>query len=136
MEDASNFIAQGPAMFINPLPNNQNMNLRNFYPGSASSGTPNLSDAASGHDCINMVNATNVVTHAKDYGSLQSDLGKEPAAPKSSLRIENPTDKPEAPPLILKGVLKCLRHNPNARVTQNYSIIEDLGQSPCAMSAL
>jgi hypothetical protein len=27
-------------------------------------------------------------------------------------------------------------HNPNARASQNYSIVEDLGQTPCAMSAL
>ena len=26
--------------------------------------------------------------------------------------------------------------NPNARAAQNYSIVEDLAQSPCAMSAL
>jgi hypothetical protein len=45
-------------------------------------------------------------------------------------------EKPEPPPLILKGVLKCSMHNPNARATQNYSIVQDLGQTPCAMSSL
>jgi hypothetical protein len=45
-------------------------------------------------------------------------------------------EKPEPPPRILKGVLKCSTHNPNARATHNYSIVEDLGQTPCAMSAL
>ena len=45
-------------------------------------------------------------------------------------------DKHKVLPRIPKGVLKCSRHNPNARVSQNYSIIEDLHQSPCAMSAL
>jgi hypothetical protein len=44
--------------------------------------------------------------------------------------------KPEPPPHILKGVLKCSTHNPNGRATQNYSIVEDLGSTPCAMSAL
>jgi len=45
-------------------------------------------------------------------------------------------EKLEPQPRILKGVLKHSTHNPNARVVQNYSIIEDLGQTPCAMSAL
>ena len=45
-------------------------------------------------------------------------------------------DKPEAAPCIPKGVLKCSRHNPNAQATQNYSVVEDLGQTPYAMSAL
>ena len=45
-------------------------------------------------------------------------------------------DKPEDPPHIPKGVLKCSGDNPNARAAQNYSIVEDLGQTPYAMSAL
>ena len=45
-------------------------------------------------------------------------------------------DKPEAAPHIPKGVLKCLGHNPNARAAQNYSIVKDLGHTPCTMSAL
>ena len=52
------------------------------------------------------------------------------------MRIENPTDKHESPPHIPTGVLKCSRHNPNAQATQNYSLVEDLGQTPCAMSSL
>ena len=103
------------------------MNLRTVDLGCVSGGTQNPPEAASGHGCINMVNATNVVTCAKDYGLSQYDCGKEPAPPKSSLRIENPTDKLEALPCIPKGVKNCLGHNPNARATQNYSIVEDLG---------
>jgi hypothetical protein len=37
---------------------------------------------------------------------------------------------------ILKGVFKKASHNPNVRATQNYSVVEDLSQTPCAMSAL
>ena len=50
--------------------------------------------------------------------------------------MEKPMDKPEIVPCIPKGVLKCSRHNPNARAAQNHSIVEDLGQTPCAMFAL
>jgi hypothetical protein len=37
---------------------------------------------------------------------------------------------------IPKGAFKKASHNPNARAAQNYSIMEDLAQTPCAMSAL
>ena len=45
-------------------------------------------------------------------------------------------DKPEIAPRILKGVLNNSGHNPNARDAQNYSVVEDLGHTPCAMSTL
>ena len=102
MEDASRFIAQGPTVITNPLPHNQNMNSRTIDPHYASGGDQNLLEANTSHGCINMVNAIDVVTHAKYYGSTQSDLGKEPAPLESPLQIENPTDKLEAPPRIPK----------------------------------
>ena len=71
----------------------------------------------------------------KDYDSSQPELGKDPSPPKSHLQIENPIDKPKAPPRIPKGVLKRLGHNPNAQAIQNYLVFEDLSQTPCAMSA-
>ena len=90
----------------------------------------------SGRGCINMVCAVKVVTHAKDYSLSQPNPGKEPDPPGTPLRIEKPADKPEAAPCIPKGVLKRLGHNPNARAAQNYSVVEDLGHTPCAMSSL
>ena len=72
-------------MLTNPIPNNKNMNSRTIDPGCASGGNQNPPEAASGHGCINMVRATKFVTHAKDYGSSQPDLGKEPSPPKSPL---------------------------------------------------
>ena len=106
MEDTSKFIAQGPAVFTYPLPNNQNMNLRIIDSRYASGGTQKPPEAASGHSYINMVRSTKVMTHVKDYGSSQPDLGKEPDPPKRSLQIEKLTDKLEVPPPIPKGVLK------------------------------
>ena len=35
-----------------------------------------------------------------------------------------------------KGVLQKTTHNPNTISTQHYSIVDDLNQSPCAMSSL
>ena len=66
-----------------------------MYPSGTSVGTPTPSDTASGHGCINMVNATNVVTHSKDYGTSESYLGKEPAPPESPLCIEKPSNNPK-----------------------------------------
>ena len=83
-----------------------------------------------------MVHAAKVVTHAKDYSSSQPNLGKEPDPPGSPLHIEKSADKPKAAPHIPKGVLKCSGHNPNAQATENYSVVKDLGHTPCAMSAL
>ena len=115
MEDASRFIAQGPTVLTNPLPHNQNMNLRTNDPHCALGGNKNPPEANTGHGCINMVCATKVVTCAKVYGSSQPDLGKEPAPLEIPLRIENPMDKPEVAPRIPKVVLKRSGHNPNAR---------------------
>ena len=69
MEDASKFIAQGPAMFTNPLPNNQNMNSRTIDYSCVSGGTKNPLEVSHGHDCINMVKDSKFMTHANDYGS-------------------------------------------------------------------
>ena len=101
-------------MLTNPLPHNQNMNSRTHDPHYALGGDQNPLETSTSHRCINIVCATKVVIHAKDYGSSQPDLGKEPSPPESPLQIEKPTDKPEAPPHIHKGVLKHSRHNPNA----------------------
>ena len=136
MEDALRFMAQGPTVLTNPLCDNQNMNSRTNDPHCASGGDQNPPEFNTGHGCINMVHAIKVVTHVKDYVSSQPDLGKEPAPPKILLRIENLMDKLEIAPHIPKGVLKHSGHNPNAQTAQNYSIIEDLGQNPCAIFAL
>ena len=39
-------------------------------------------------------------------------------------------------PKIPKGIFKKTLHNPNSRAAENYSVVEDLAQTPCAMSAL
>ena len=112
------------------------MNSRTIDPHCALGGDQNPPESNSGHGCVNMVPTTKVVTCAKDYGSSQPDLGKEPTPPESPLCIENPMDKCEVAPHIPKGVLTCSEHNPNSRAAQNYSVVEDLGHNPCAMSAL
>jgi hypothetical protein len=134
IEEASRLIAQQPVVLTNPFPHNQNMASGTSNTGNASSGSQNPSAHDGGHLCINMVKSQiDVATRSHDYGSSQTVLGPEPPPPpETPLQI----DKPKPPPRILKGVLKHSAHNPNARATQNYSIVEDLGQTPCTMSAL
>ena len=69
-------------MLTNPLPHNQNMNLKS-HDQSSDDDPPE----GSGHGCINMVHAMKVVTHAKDYSSSQPSPGKEPDPPRSPLHI-------------------------------------------------
>ena len=49
------------------------------------------------------------------------------------LAIEKPADPM---PKIPKGIFKQAFHNPNYRASFNYSIVQYLAQTPCAMSML
>jgi len=74
-----------------------------------------------------------VATQSRDYG--EAETSKEKTAPgNTNLHIERPPV--ETIPRISKGSTKRVTITPNARAAQNYSIIEDLAQSPCAMSTL
>jgi hypothetical protein len=54
--------------------------------------------------------------------------------PSGSLQIEKPTfDSILLPP---KSTIRKSTFNPSSLATQNYNIVEDLAQAPCAMSAL
>jgi hypothetical protein len=76
-----------------------------------------------------------IMTRAHDYSKPSaSEKGKEAKLPSLPLQIENTLG--ETMTRIPKGAFKKASHNPNARATQNYSMVEDLSQTPCAMSAL
>jgi hypothetical protein len=76
-----------------------------------------------------------IMTRAHDYSKPStSEKGKEAEIPSLPLQIEKTLG--ETMTCIPKGEFKKASHNPNARATQNYSVVEDLSQTPCAMSAL
>ena len=78
---------------------------------------------------------TLIMTKAQDYSKPSaSEKGKEVEIPSLPLQIENMLG--ETMTHIPKGEFKKASHNPNTRATQNYSVVEDLSQTPCAMSAL
>jgi hypothetical protein len=76
-----------------------------------------------------------IATRDHDYRKTSaSDKGKEAEIPSLPLQIEKTLG--ETMTRIPKGAFKRASHNPNARAAQNYSVVEDLSQTPCAMSAL
>jgi hypothetical protein len=76
-----------------------------------------------------------ISTRAHDYSKLSaSEKGKEADLPSLPLQIEKMLG--ETMTCIPKGAFKKASHNPNARATQNYSMVEDLSETPYAMSSL
>jgi hypothetical protein len=76
-----------------------------------------------------------IMTRAHDYSKPRtSEKGKEVDLPSLPLHIKKMLG--ETMTHIPKGAFKKASHNPNARATQNYSMVEDLSQTPCAMSTL
>ena len=61
------------------------------------------------------------------------EKGKSTGETSSPLIIEKPAG---LMPKMPKGVFKKAFHNPNSRVSSNYSVVEYLGQTPCAMLEL
>ena len=77
--------------------------------------------------------STLLQTRNKNYETDSSEKGKAVGETSNPLTIEKPI---ETMLKIPKGIFKKTLHNPNARAASNYSVVEDLAQTPCAMSAL
>jgi hypothetical protein len=76
-----------------------------------------------------------ITTRSHDYSKPSaSKKGKEAELPSLPLQIKKTLG--ETMTRIPKGAFKKDSHNPNARAAQNYSVVEDLSQTPCAMFAL
>jgi hypothetical protein len=76
-----------------------------------------------------------ISTRAHDYiKPSTSEKGKEVEI--SSLPLQIKKTLGETMTHIPKGAFKKYYHNPNARASQNYFVVEDLSQTPCAMPAL
>jgi len=77
----------------------------------------------------------NLPTMAHNYETPESiEKGKEASNPLTHLQIL--TTMGETMTRIPKGAFKKDSHNPNVRVSQNYSVMEDLAQTPFAMYSL
>jgi hypothetical protein len=122
-------------VLTNPFQHGQNLTQASTSAEGGSQETcppPNNSSSAN----VYMVRGDAfITTRAHDYSKPSaSEKGKEAELPSLPLQIEKTLG--ETMTHIPKGAFKKASHNPNARVAQNYSVVEDLSQTPCAMSAL
>ena len=122
-------------MLTNPFQHGKNLTQASTSVEGGSQETfppPNNSSSMNGY----MVRGDSLITtKAHDYSKPStSEKGKEVDLPYLPLQIEKMLG--ETMTHIPKGAFKKVSHNPNARATQNYSVVEDLSQTPCAMSAL
>ena len=80
-----------------------------------------------------------ISTRNKDYGDPQVSNSKENDQPSSSTTTSKGVVPPVIPELTIrppKGVVHKSTFNPRARAAQHYNVVEDLAQSPSAMSTL
>jgi hypothetical protein len=76
-----------------------------------------------------------ISTREHDYSKPSAfEKGKEAKIPSLPLYIEKTLG--ETMTHIPKGAFTKASNNPNARATHNYSMVEDLSQTPCVMSTL
>jgi hypothetical protein len=135
LAEAVRLLSQSPVVLTNPSSHNEHLAWNSSNAKNAVGGGQNQQSQDDDRLCINMVDAKiDVAIRSRDYSSKQTipSLESPPPPPKTTLQIEKPKPRPRIP----KGVLKRSTHNPNARYAQNYFIVEDLGQTPCAMSSL
>jgi hypothetical protein len=140
-----------PAMLTQPFPQQQSMVAQTPSPGGSSS---NPHDEASTSAHIYMFNHINLNTLSKTYDTPSNpDKGKDTnrtstlpdpslssvslpsvTSPSGPLQIEKPEfDSILRPP---KSTIRKSTFNPSSRAAQNYNIVKDLAQAPCAMSVL
>ena len=95
-----------------------------------------------------MCNETiDITTRGKTYDAIPNSnmngnaKGKNPLdensfvpPPNGSLHIEKPIS--DTILHLPKNIIRKVVFNPNVRATQNYNVVEDLAQAPCAMSTL
>jgi hypothetical protein len=136
LAEAQKFVTQQQqAVLTNPFQHGQNLTQASASAEGGSSKTcppPNNSSATN----VYMVKSDAfIMTRAHDYRKPStSEKGKEAEIPSLPLQIENTLG--DTMTCIPKGAFKRASHNPNARAAQNYSVVEDLSQTPCTMSAL
>jgi hypothetical protein len=126
---------QQPVVLTNPFPHGKNLTQASSSVEGGSHGPPPSLSNPSSKNVYMMKGDSFVTTRAHDYiKSSTYEKGKEAEIPSLPLQIENTLG--ETMTHIPKGVFKKSSYNPNARATQNYSVVEDLSQTPCAMSSL
>jgi hypothetical protein len=136
LAEAHNLLAQQqPVVLTNLFPHGKNLTQASSSTEGGSQGPPPSSINPSSTNVYMMKGDSYIMTRAHDYGKLgTSKKGKEAENPHLPLQIEKTLG--ETATCIQKGAFKKASYNPNVRATHNYSVVEDLSQTSCAMSAL
>jgi hypothetical protein len=122
-------------MLTNPFPHGKNLIQASTNEDGGSQGPPLSSSNPSTSNIYMLKGEAHIATRSHDYGTPSTtEKGKEVENPSVPLHIERTMG--EAMTHIPKGAFKKALHNPNARATQNYSMVENLSQTPCVMFAL
>jgi hypothetical protein len=122
-------------VLTNPFQHGQNLTQASASTEKGSHENCPPQNASSSANVYMMKSDAFIATRAHDYSKPNtSDKGKEAEIPSLPLQIEKTLG--ETMTRIPKGAFKRASHNPNTRAAQNYSVVEDLSQTPCAMSAL
>jgi hypothetical protein len=124
-----------PAVLTNPFQHGQNLTQDSTSAKGGSQGpSPSLNNPASVNVYM-MKGYAFILTRVHDYSKPNTyEKGKEAELPSLPLQIKKTLG--ETMTRIPKGTFKKASHNPNTRATHNYSVVEDLSQTPCAMSSL
>jgi hypothetical protein len=136
LAEAQKFVTQQqPAVLTNPFQHGQNLTQASASTEGGSQGPSPSSNNPTSANVYMVKGDAFISTRAHDYSKPStSEKGKEAELPSLPLQIEKTLG--ETMTCIPKGAFKKASHNPNARATQNYSVVEDLSQTPCVMSAL
>lgn len=136
MQDAQHLLVQQGSSSSQTIMTNTFPQGKQLLSGANSNAGTSTRGNQEGENLSNvymMSSHIDVAMRACDYGELEIAKAKSIPEAIKPLHIEWPFV--ESIPRILKGSVKRSTINPNAREAQNYSIVEDLAQSPCAMSA-
>jgi hypothetical protein len=111
------------------------MNQASSSMDGGSKGPPSYSTNPLATNISIMKGDAYIATRAPDYGMLEYvEKGKESTNPHVPLQIERKMG--EIMTSIQKGAFNKDSHNLNAQAGHNYSVLEDLSQTPSAMSSL
>jgi hypothetical protein len=134
--EAQNLLAQQqPAMLTNPFPHWKILTQASSSVEGVSQGPLPSSSNPSFVNVYMMKGSIDIEIRTHNYIMPNTyKKGKEAKNPPLPLYIENKLGKKMT--RIPKDVFKKASQNPNARAAQNYSVVEDLSQTPCAMSTL
>jgi hypothetical protein len=130
-------VQQQPVVLMNPFPHGKNMAQASTSSSveGGSQGPPASTGNTSVANVYMLKGDAHIATRTQDYRMSESaEKGKEATNPPVPLQIEKTMG--ETMTHIPKGAFKKDSHNPNVRAAQNYSVVEYLAQTPCAMSSL